>query len=31
VLQPEVLQAAFSCSFEVVENGSRRLFMPVAS
>lgn len=31
VLQPEILQAAFGCSFEVVENGARRLFMPVAS
>lgn len=31
ILQPEILQAAFGCSFEVVENGARRLFMPVAS
>jgi iron complex transport system ATP-binding protein len=31
VLQPEILQAAFCCPFEVVENGSRRLFVPLAS
>ncbi|WP_038492383.1 ABC transporter ATP-binding protein [Collimonas arenae] len=30
VLQPELLQAAFGCPFEVLENGKRRLFMPVA-
>ncbi|MEO6920918.1 MAG: ABC transporter ATP-binding protein [Collimonas sp.] len=30
VLQPKLLQAAFGCPFEVVENGRRRLFMPVA-
>lgn len=30
VLRKEILQAAFSCSFEVVESGSRRLFMPIA-
>lgn len=30
VLQPGILQAAFCCPFEVVENGSRRLFMPLA-
>lgn len=30
VLQPELLQAAFGCRFEVMQNGSRRLFMPTA-
>lgn len=30
VLQPELLQAAFGCGFEVVENGARRMFMPLA-
>lgn len=30
VLQPENLQTAFGCPFEVIESGLRRLFMPVA-
>jgi len=30
VLQPKLLQAAFGCAFEVVENGARRMFMPLA-
>ena len=30
VLQPDILQAAFGCPFEVIENGSRRFFMPAA-
>lgn len=30
VLQPQLLQAAFGCAFEVVDNGRRRMFMPLA-
>lgn len=31
VLQPTLLQAAFGCPFDVVENGRLRLFMPAAN
>ncbi|AMP01306.1 ABC transporter family protein [Collimonas arenae] len=30
VLQPDILQTAFGCQFEVMENGARRLFVPTA-
>ncbi|NKI72429.1 ATP-binding cassette domain-containing protein [Collimonas pratensis] len=30
VLQPQLLQAAFGCAFEVVDNGRQRMFMPLA-